>query len=142
MTGNQGSTRTWLLKIPLVLAAGLALAAAGCGPDFDTMCEDRESCHGGNDMDVEACVEFHEGLADYNSDIGCEDEFDEYWECFIDTASCSTDGTGTSCSSDDDCHDPTQSCQNGECVERTYELPNPDDCEEANNAYHRCSDWE
>lgn len=141
MTKNQGSTRTWVLKIPLVLGAGIALAATGCGPDFDALCEERASCRGGNDMDVDACIEAYDAMAEHESDIGCTDEFDEFYQCYIDSASCQTEPSTTPCSNDDECHGSGQSCDGNVCVTRDYMLTDPTVCEAESNAYDSCSNW-
>ena len=68
-------TRHRMLFAGLALAA---LAAQGCGgPDIQAICEAQESCYGGNEKDIEACVIAFEAQADAADAIGCSDEFDE-----------------------------------------------------------------
>jgi hypothetical protein len=121
-----------------------ALAAAGCGgPDFEAICDEQEKCSGGNEKDLEACVVAFEGFADVADDIGCTDEFDAYFTCSQEHASCRDVPTGDTCMTDGDCNGPPGNarCSAGMCVAKDYGFDptaqnNP--CETEENAYQRC----
>ena len=84
-----------------------ALAATGCGgPDFEAICDEQEICAGGNEKDREACVVAFEGFAEVADDIGCADEFDAYFLCSQENASCRDLPTGDTCMADNDCNGP------------------------------------
>lgn len=133
-------TRHRMLFAGLVLAA---LAAQGCGgPDIQAICEAQESCYGGNDKDVEACVIAFEAQADAADAIGCSDEFDESYTCFEEQASCHTEPTGAPCTTNDECGGGDGvACVSGQCQIKYYGFDpqsetNP--CEAEQNAYQSC----
>lgn len=121
-----------------------ALVATGCGgPDFTAICDEQEACSGGNDKDRAACVAAFEGFADVADDIGCAAEFDAYYVCSQEHASCRESPTGDTCMTDSDCSGPPgrSRCSGGLCVEKEYgfdeSAPNHP-CEAEANAYQRC----
>lgn len=76
----------------LACLAIAATAAVGCGgPDFQAICEEMEECVDGNEQDIEACVIGFEAYADAADEIGCDDEFDAYFECYGEEVSCDGD---------------------------------------------------
>ena len=98
----------------LLLGVVVGFGAIGCGPDFQTVCEDSEKCYNGNDADIEACVALFEHEQDVADIRGCGDEFDVWFECYMDKATCDT--------------------QNND-----YGLRNNSDCEAESNAYQHCT---
>jgi hypothetical protein len=78
-----------------VFAGALAWSAAGCGgPDEDAICKDSEACRTGNDKDVEACKVELEYIGNVASDVGCSDEYDTYFQCMQDHATCKNGNWG------------------------------------------------
>ena len=73
-----------------VLAAALTFLVSlpGCGTSFEDLCDDACDCEGCNDATYDLCVEYGETYEELAEDYGCEDEFDDYVECLIDTATC------------------------------------------------------
>jgi hypothetical protein len=115
----------------------------GCGPTTGAYCEDQVECSGGNAEDEDACaavVDYVEELADMQ---GCADEFDEYFECFFDNATCQTAQTGYSCSSTQECAEQGASsgaaCINGSCVISRLALENSEVCRRETRALDACS---
>lgn len=106
--------------------------APGCGPDVQTLCEAQESCLGGNEADVDACVVAYDGARDNAYDIGCGDEYDLYVECRLPQFECFD---GMTCSTDDEC--PGSACIRGSC--KNYIVDSTDACEAEQNAYSRCN---
>lgn len=45
-------------------------------------------CVGGNDKDIDACIEATRGEEDTASAYGCSDEFDDAFDCAEENASC------------------------------------------------------
>lgn len=75
---------TWMTCL---LAAGLTLAPLGCSK-YGAWCEDQENCTGGNDMDIDACIEQTEEYEDEASAYDCGEEYDALWECAEGEAYC------------------------------------------------------
>jgi hypothetical protein len=117
-----------------VMAA--AIAAPGCGPDIQSICEQTEECRGGNAEDVEACVIATEFEQDFASDVGCGSEYDAYFDCFEAEAQC-TDQGSIPCQSSVECGGAV--CDNGMCRNKSFELEG-DACETERNAYQQCFD--
>jgi hypothetical protein len=49
-------------------------------PDFESFCKAKEACLGGNDLDVDACVEQYEYRRDSRS---CPSNYDAWAECYM-----------------------------------------------------------
>jgi hypothetical protein len=119
----------------------LALMLAGCGPDYDTICQERVDCLGGNEADVEACVRQAELQGEIADIEGCDDEWAEYVACLEQNASCESQSTGMACASNDECQGDGLTCgNNGECVYKVYGLEDQEDCEVESRAYGRCEE--
>jgi hypothetical protein len=125
----------------VVLAIVVGLAACG-GPDADAICQERESCHHGNELDVDACVVSFSTSQDLADDLGCGDEFDVYFECFQTAATCIEQSLGLGCGDDADCNggSPTSNarCQDGTCVDQHYDIEDPEACKTERAAYQSC----
>ncbi len=119
-----------------------ALALAGCGgPDLQAMCEEAENCVGGNDADIDACVAESELYVDLLDDIGCSDEYSEYFDCIEAASTCHDQQLGGNCMSTSDCGgvDGVR-CQNGSCVLKSYGPSDSDACDVEQRTLNRCSD--
>ena len=132
-------------KVAAALAAalglGVALAAPGCkgSPDTRALCDAAERCIGGNDHDVDACVD-ELRLAEETADIrGCTDELDAYATCVLDGGECTESRTSTFCQADADCTAKgLLSCKTNQCTTKTYGAK-PDTCVAEKAAYAKCS---
>lgn len=129
---TRRATGAWAILGLLAMAA----TTLGCGINHRSLCEEVEDCREGNEQDIDACVvtaETSERLAD---DIGCQEEYDTYFDCYIDKASCESETIGLSCQTNDDC--PVGSCNaSNECERNNYGLDS-DDCEAEQRALSRC----
>jgi hypothetical protein len=126
-----------------LLFLGIAAASVGCGgPDVAALCEAQESCVGGNEADINACVAAFEGFEDLASDIGCSDEFDAHWTCQQENAACRDLNAGGTCMNDADCgNDVGVRCSGGQCVAKFFGFDpavTESPCEPEENAYQRC----
>ena len=88
-----------LRKWALVPMFALALVAAGCGPDCESQCEDRNACEGTQAKD---CDRYCEGLQEDIENESCEDQYDALLECTSDL--------------DDICEAPADACASEESV--------------------------
>lgn len=121
--------RYWLI---LGLVSLLAFTP-GCGPDFQSLCEEQEKCLGGNDADIAACVVAYDGTRDNAYDIGCGDEYDAVIACITPQYTCNAVGM---CATTEDCNG--SACINGECKQYALDSMNADACQTQLNAYARC----
>lgn len=70
-----------------VAFAGLLAGLCACD-SYGAYCEDAVKCGGGNDADVDACVEETEGLADLAALWGCDEYFDDLMACAEEHSRC------------------------------------------------------
>lgn len=61
--------------------ASLLILLPGCSSGFSDFCEAKIACEGGNDKDIDACVEEAKGTESVAEAYGCGDEFDKMFEC-------------------------------------------------------------
>lgn len=123
----------------MATALAVALGAPGCNDaDLQTYCEERESCRGGNEQDIDACVVASETEEYIVSDIGCSDEYVAYFDCLLEKGSCRTVGQGQNCNTDEDCFGG-QCSSNNVCETKDFGLEG-EDCEVEQRAYSRCFD--
>lgn len=113
----------------------VAFGAAGCGPDIAGICDEQESCLGGNDADIDACNAAYSAAYDLASDIGCGDELEAYLNCLQPELECI--GANT-CNSNNECGG-SGACVGGECKFYGLDQGNQDACEAEQNAYNRCN---
>lgn len=85
-----------------VFVGVLALALTNCSSTYRDYCQSQIDCEGGNDKDVDACVDTIKGLEDSAGAYDCGDQFDDYWDCFESKAVCKDKSFS---SSDDACKD-------------------------------------
>ncbi len=127
-----------------VFAIVAALAACSGGPNADAICQERETCQHGNDLDVDACVVSFTTSRELAGNLGCSEEFDAWFECFETTASCVDTPTGFDCVADEDCPPnptyPAQACQNGRCVDSRYDVVDTEACKSERAAYRSCTE--
>jgi hypothetical protein len=81
-----------------ILLGCLILGSAvlgGCGgPDKDAICKDVEACRKGNDRDVSACTVQLDYADEASSDLGCSSEYDNFYQCLQDHATCENGNWG------------------------------------------------
>lgn len=77
--------RSYILSLIFTSAVLLALPACSKYSDF---CEKQSDCEGGNDNDIDACVEASRGEEDVADAYDCSDEYDDLFECVDENASC------------------------------------------------------
>jgi hypothetical protein len=123
------------------LGTVLALAALACGPTAGSYCSDRRDCMGGNDKDEEACVDRFNAAESVLDDEGCGDEFDDYFECFFDTAKCVASPPAGPCQTTNDCGDAPfgATCQGGQCVVKDLALQGASDCAKEKLLFDSCN---
>jgi len=117
----------------------ISVGIVGCAPDIRTECEEQVQCRGGNDKDVEACVAVGDVVYDFLDDIGCDDEYDAYFECSAPLTTCRSMPTGQACMTSADCGND-RTCTNGECVAKSYgiDADDQDKCKAEKAAYGNC----
>lgn len=133
--------RTLAHRARVLAGALIAMAMFACGgPDLKKICKETEACRGGNERDVEACVEVAEAERNLTDDIGCGDEHDTYYECYEKYATCRDTAAGGQCMTTQDCGGGGAGfqCVSGQCVRRDYGLE-ADVCRAEENAYESCS---
>jgi hypothetical protein len=85
--------------ITLTLSGVLLLPLLNCSSKIATLCEQQQTCEGGNDKDVKACEEEIAGERDVAAAYDCKDQFNQVLECVTDKGSCNNKRFvgGTSC---------------------------------------------
>jgi hypothetical protein len=58
------------------------IATTHCSSTYSTYCENDRNCSGGNDADVDACIEQQRTLENVSEAYDCGDQWDEVAECF------------------------------------------------------------
>jgi hypothetical protein len=105
--------KNYTSKLALVVTILLAAAGVGCS-SYGDICDQTIQCIGGNDEDIDACVQQYEGNEDVASAYDCSDPFDKYIECVNDKIDCD-DGK-----LDFDCGDEAESLQ--ECISAASDI--------------------
>jgi hypothetical protein len=59
-----------------------------CSGTFSDICEKEKDCEGGNDADIDACVEGARGAEEVASAYDCSDAFDKVVDCTVDRGVC------------------------------------------------------
>ncbi len=97
--------RTTSEKVLVTLAAALLVggASVGCHSTYKDYCEQKQQCEGGNDKDIDACIEEARAQEDVASAYDCTDAYDKYADCYkvkgackngkFDLSACSAEGT-------------------------------------------------
>jgi hypothetical protein len=70
------------------LLAGIALSLIACHSTYYDFCKQRQECEGGNDKDIDACIESQRGEEDIAGDYDCKDSFSKYKDCYTVKGSC------------------------------------------------------
>lgn len=76
---------TWPSRAAFVLLA--IVLGAQCTSRFEAYCENQRACRGGNDKDVDACIEGARAEENVAAAYDCEDPFDAVAKC-LETAPC------------------------------------------------------
>src|SRR5690606_27584309 len=79
------SLAAWCSRMALSILA-VALGTQ-CSSRFETYCENQRACRGGNDKDVEACIEGARAEENIAAAYDCEEPFDAVAKC-LETAPC------------------------------------------------------
>jgi hypothetical protein len=106
----------------ILLTAFLAGGVVACNGDKKDYCEEANDCEGGNDKDEEACVASINYLEEQASIYGCEDDFNDLWECFQSEGTCREVGN--------------------ESVWTTQPETGDDPCDDDSTAFEACMDKE
>lgn len=124
-----------------LLGSGALVSAAGCKgtPDLRGLCDAVQRCIGGNDKDVDACVDQGD-LALEEADIqDCRSEFVDYATCVTDSGACTETRTSTFCQADADCTKKgLVACKQNQCTTKTYGAPD-EACGTKKAAYTKCT---
>lgn len=99
--------------------AFFALALLPQCSTYDDICQQQVDCEGGNDKDVEACVEVNRGLEDVAEAYGCEDQFEAAFDCAKANSTCVENSgqkrftTNQACNAQEDALDKCQAAATG-----------------------------
>jgi hypothetical protein len=66
----------------------LLLSLSHCSGAYSDLCEKEKDCEGGNDNDVDACVEGLRGAEEIAAAYDCSDAFDKQVDCLSSKAVC------------------------------------------------------
>ena len=102
--------RSHILSLLLTSAVLLALPACSKYSDF---CQKEADCEGGNDNDVDACVEASRGQEDVADAYDCSDEYDDLFDCVDENASCKSNHF----SAGDDCDSKAEALS--DCIKKS-----------------------
>jgi hypothetical protein len=85
--------------ITLMLSGLFLLPLLHCSSKIGTLCEQQQTCEGGNDKDVKACEEALAGERDVAAAYDCKSQFTEALACVADKGSCTNRrfSGGTAC---------------------------------------------
>ena len=61
---------------------------SGCMEDYSSYCNDIVECQGGNQDDLERCINEWESEANRASTKDCRDAFDDYFSCRASNSTC------------------------------------------------------
>jgi len=65
----------------LFVLLALVVSVAACQSQFYELCQRAVACRGGNDQDVDACIEEERGRESAADAYGCGGAFDKLFEC-------------------------------------------------------------
>ncbi len=127
-------------SVGVALGASLGLAAVACGPSAGDYCSDRNECMGGNDKDEEACVDWFDSVEGVIDDEGCSGEFDDYFQCFYDTAKCVASPPAGPCDNGK-CPDAPAGavCVENQCIVKDLALQGANDCAKEKLIFDNCN---
>ncbi|HVH44964.1 MAG TPA: hypothetical protein VM925_21570 [Labilithrix sp.] len=86
----------------ITLLGLLSLSLANCTSTYTDICTKEKDCEGGNDKDVDACIERLRGQEDVAAAYDCSDAFDKALDCAESTATCKDKNFATECKSQND----------------------------------------
>ena len=67
---------------------GIAVSLIACHSTYYDVCTQKQQCEGGNDADVQACIDLYQGDESVASAYDCKDAFSKYADCFKVKGSC------------------------------------------------------
>jgi hypothetical protein len=76
---------TWPSRVALAILA--VVLGTQCTSRYETYCENQRACRGGNDKDVDACIEGARAEENIAAAYDCEEPFDAVAKC-LETAPC------------------------------------------------------
>lgn len=85
-----------------------------CSGRFADLCEKEKDCQGGNDADVDACIERSRGAEEVASAYDCSEPFEKYADCLEEKSTCGDNNGRKSFSSGGACNaaeEAFESCQ-------------------------------
>jgi hypothetical protein len=71
------------------------LALSGCSNKYQAFCEAAQQCRGGNDKDIDACVEASKADEDVASAYDCSDAFTKLADCKVSKSTCTAKSYAT-----------------------------------------------
>ena len=74
--------------VSAALVGALALSLPSCASTYADLCQKQRDCEGGNDADLEACVEAAHGAEEIAAAYDCRDAFDKQVACLESKAVC------------------------------------------------------
>jgi hypothetical protein len=85
-----------------------------CASTYSDPCQAEVDCTGGNDADVDACVEASRGSEEIASAYDCSEPFDKYVDCLKEKSTCKDSGGTKRYTDDNQCgalKEAVESCQ-------------------------------
>src|SRR5262245_39691569 len=78
------NTRTVRLRVLVIACCLLAVLATTtqCKSKYAKYCENQKTCEGGNDKDLDACIESRRTKEEVAEAYDCENSFDEVTKCY------------------------------------------------------------
>jgi hypothetical protein len=64
-----------------IFVAVLALSLSNCASKYHDYCQAQADCEGGNDKDVDACVDSLRGTENAVGEYDCGDQWDDAFDC-------------------------------------------------------------
>jgi hypothetical protein len=77
-----------------IFVAVMALCLANCTGKYHDYCQSKIDCEGGNDKDVDACIDGLRGAENAADEYDCGDPYDDYWDCSDGKGVCDTNPGG------------------------------------------------
>ncbi|OJY31216.1 MAG: hypothetical protein BGO98_45950 [Myxococcales bacterium 68-20] len=74
--------------VTALVSGSLLLSLPHCGSTYADLCEKQRDCEGGNDKDVQACIEFARGGEEVAAAYDCSDAYERQASCLTNRAVC------------------------------------------------------
>lgn len=75
-----------------LIAIALTSGIAGCGNSISGYCDDVCDCKGCSDDEHDECVDTNEDIERRAEEEGCEDQYDDFFDCQNDEFECRSGG--------------------------------------------------